>query len=61
MPVYKDENNGTWYLICRYTDWQGERKQKCKRGFPTDPGCRPGDNADFILQSRHVAPYRWNR
>lgn len=42
MPVYKDENNGTWYLICRYTDWQGERKQKCKRGFPTKKKAQEG-------------------
>ena len=35
MPVYKDKAKGTWYVMARYTDWQGERKQKCKRGFPT--------------------------
>ena len=34
MPVYKDKN-GTWYAMVRYEDWQGERKQKCKRGFVT--------------------------
>ena len=35
MPVYKDKTKGTWYVMCRFTDWQGERKQKCKRGFST--------------------------
>ena len=35
MPVYKDGSKGTWYVMARYTDWQGERKQKCKRGFDT--------------------------
>lgn len=35
MPVYKDEKLGTWYVMVRYADWQGERKQKCKRGFTT--------------------------
>lgn len=35
MPVYKDDNLGTWYVMTRYTDWTGERKQKCKRGFAT--------------------------
>ena len=34
MPVYKDKN-GTWYVMCRYSDWTGEKKQKCKRGFLT--------------------------
>ena len=35
MPVYKDDKNGTWYVMTRYEDWKGEKKQKCKRGFPT--------------------------
>ena len=35
MPVYKDKNNGSWYVMARYTDWTGEKKQKCQRGFDT--------------------------
>lgn len=35
MPVYKNDKNGTWYVMVRYTDWRGERKQKCQRGFAT--------------------------
>ena len=35
MPVYKNEDNCTWYVLTRYVDWKGERKQKCKRGFET--------------------------
>ena len=35
MPVFKNESNGTWYVMARYVDWKGERKQKCKRGFDT--------------------------
>ena len=35
MPVFKNENNGTWYVMARYVNWKGERKQKCKRGFST--------------------------
>ena len=35
MPVFKDEKRGTWYVMAWYRDWTGERKQKCKRGFPT--------------------------
>ena len=35
MPAYKDKAKGTWYVICWFKDWQGERKQKCKRGFLT--------------------------
>lgn len=35
MPAFKTESNKTWYVMVRYIDWKGERKQKCKRGFPT--------------------------
>lgn len=33
MPVYKDETTGTYYALFYYTDWNGERKRKKKRGF----------------------------
>lgn len=32
MAIYKNDN-GTWYVMIRYQDWTGARKQKCKRGF----------------------------
>jgi len=35
VSVFKNEDAGTWYTMVRYTDWKGERKQKCKRGFAT--------------------------
>jgi len=35
MAVYKDEVRNTWYCKFYYEDWQGERKQKKKRGFRT--------------------------
>ncbi len=35
MPVFKNEHNGTWYVMARYLDWKGNSKQKCKRGFAT--------------------------
>ena len=35
MSVYKDKKQGTWYVIFRYVDWTGEKKQKLKRGFRT--------------------------
>jgi integrase len=35
MSVYKDEERNTWYVSVRYSNWQGERKQKVKRGFGT--------------------------
>lgn len=33
MPCYKDEKTSTWYCKFYYTNWQGEKKQKLKRGF----------------------------
>lgn len=33
MPTYRDNNTGTWYCKFYYTNWQGEKKQKLKRGF----------------------------
>lgn len=35
MPVYKDNERGTWYAKFNYTDWTGTIKQKLKRGFKT--------------------------
>lgn len=35
MPVYKNNETGTWYVMTRYLDWKGDHKQKCKRGFKT--------------------------
>ncbi|MCM1114147.1 MAG: site-specific integrase [Clostridium sp.] len=35
MSVFKNEKTNTWYVMTRYTDLKGERKQKCKRGFAT--------------------------
>ena len=50
MPVFKDKNNGTWYVMSRYTDWQGNRKQKCKRGFSTKREAQAWERM-FQLQS----------
>lgn len=33
MPTYKDERTGTWYCKFYYTDWNGQKRQKLKRGF----------------------------
>lgn len=38
MPVYKDDERGTWYASFYYTDWQGRRKLKKKRGFEQQEG-----------------------
>ena len=35
VPTYKDEFKGTWYTSFYYTNYNGERKKKMKRGFDT--------------------------
>ena len=35
MSVTKDKKTGTWTVYFRFTDWQGNRKEKRKRGFRT--------------------------
>ena len=50
MPAYKDKN-GTWYAMVRYTDWRGEKKQKCQRGFETRRDALAWE-AQFKLQKR---------
>lgn len=35
MSVHKDKKTGKWFVSCRYTNWDGARKQKMKRGFET--------------------------
>ena len=35
MPAYKDKKTGKWFAKFYYTNWQGIKKQKWKRGFAT--------------------------
>ena len=35
MPAYRDEKTGKWFAKFYYTNWQGIKKQKWKRGFAT--------------------------
>ena len=50
MPVYRDKN-GTWYVMCRYADWRGERKQKCKRGLRTKRDAQAWER-EFLMQKQ---------
>ena len=35
MAVYKEKERRTWYVSVCYTNWQGEKRRKVKRGFKT--------------------------
>lgn len=50
MPVYKDKN-GKWYVMLRYTDWTGKKKQKCQRGFSKKSEAAEWEK-EFKLQKR---------
>ncbi len=51
MPAFKDKKNGSWYVQFRYTDWQGQRKQKLKRGFTTKRDALEWER-QFLMQKR---------
>lgn len=49
MPVFKDEQRGTYYVKCYYTDYTGTRKQKMKRGFALQREAKEWER-DFLLR-----------
>lgn len=49
MPVYKDKNKGTWFVVVRYKDWTGKSKTTTKRGFKTQKEAKTYE-ADFNLR-----------
>lgn len=51
MAAFKDKKNGTWYVQFRYTDWQGERQQKLKRGFETRRDALDWER-EFLMQKK---------
>lgn len=52
MPAYKDENQrGTWYAMFYYTDWQGIKRRKKKRGFKTQREAKEFER-DFLANEQ---------
>lgn len=49
MPAYRDKKRGTWYASFYYTDWQGHRKLKKKRGFETKRDAKAFED-EFLRQ-----------
>ena len=50
MPVYKDSKTGKWYVMVRYDDYRGQRRQKCKRGFDSKKEAQDWERS-FIMQA----------
>ena len=51
MAAFKNKDNGTWYVQFRYTDWQGNRQQKLKRGFATKREAQEWER-EFLLKKQ---------
>jgi integrase len=51
MGAFKDKKSGSWYVQFRYTDWQGKRQQKLKRGFATKHEALEWER-EFLLQKQ---------
>ena len=47
----QNADSGTWYAMCWFTDWKGERKQKCKRGFATKKEAQAWER-EFLMQKQ---------
>ncbi len=52
MPAYKDEERGTWYVKCYYTDYYGRKQQKKKRGFKTKREAKAWEDNFLANESR---------
>lgn len=51
MPTYKDKERGTWYAMFYYTDWQGIKHKKKKRGFATQREAKEFER-DFLANEQ---------
>ena len=51
MPIYKDQNRGTWFCKFNYKDWQGKIKQKKKEGFKTQKEAKEFER-DFLNKAK---------
>lgn len=49
MPVYKDEERGTWFVSIRYKNWAGKADRKVKRGFARERDAKKWER-DFLSQ-----------
>jgi len=54
MPVYKDKGRDTWYAKFNYKDWNGEIKQKIKRGFKRERDAKAFER-EFLAKT-HASP-----
>ena len=54
MSVSKDPVRGTWTMYTRYKDWQGQVKEKRKRGFRTKHEAQEYERQFLMKQSKDI-------
>lgn len=54
MSVTKDPERGTWTMYCRYKDWQGNTKEKRKRGFRTKKEAQKYENEFLAMKTKDM-------
>lgn len=57
MPVYKDKDKGTWFVVRRYTNHKGERKMTTKRGFKTMREAKMYENSFLLKEDNSLDLY----
>lgn len=53
MSVYKSEDNTSWYVMTRYTNYKGERKQNAKEVLQPNVRHRSG-NEVLICKNQQI-------
>ena len=54
MPVFKNESNGTWYVMSRYVNWKGERKAKMQAWICYQEGSNRNGSECFSCRTRQT-------
>ena len=54
MSIYKDTERNTWYVVTPYTDYDGKKKQKKKRGFKTKREAQIWENDFLVMHQKDV-------
>ena len=60
MPTYYDEKTKTWFCQFRYTDSNGNKKQKRKRGFKTKKEAKEFER-DFLATQQQSLEMKFSQ
>ena len=54
MSVYKNEDNGTWYVMTWYNNWKGGESKKLQSQSDELTAMAPSSMADFLADMKPV-------